>query len=87
MNFAIMVLAAQRPLYFVFVLTSGITVVFQLFEVIICWTFGQVKFYCSQIYISLIRIYLSTFFKNANQALGVASADLVDESSEVMSAL
>ena len=70
-----MVSPAQRPLYSVFVLTSEVTVVFQLFEVISYWTFGQVKFYCSQIYINLIRIYLSTFFNNASQAIGVANAD------------
>lgn len=32
------------------------------------------KFPCPQIYVSLIKMYLSTFFNNANQTKAVTSA-------------
>ena len=50
-----MVLANQRPLLFVFVSNPGVIAVFHLFEVNNYWTFEQVKFYCPQIYISLLK--------------------------------
>ena len=48
-----MVLANQRPLHFVFVSNPGMIAVFHFFEVNNYCTFGQVKFYCLQIYESL----------------------------------
>lgn len=48
-------LANQRPLRFVFVSNPGIIAVFHFFEVNNYWTFEQVKFYCPQIYISLLK--------------------------------
>lgn len=66
------VLAAQRPLYFIFVLTSGIISMLQNLKLL---TIGPLdKFPCPQIYVSLIKMYLSTFFNNANQAKAVTSA-------------
>lgn len=50
-----MVLANQRPLHFVFVSNPGMIAVFHFFEVNNYWTFGQVKFYCPQIYMSLLK--------------------------------